>query len=52
MDLPKDEADWLEVTPEGLTLRRCAYWASLGGLSETTNKESVTIFIQSSNRFE
>lgn len=52
MDLPRDESDWLAVTPEGLTLRRCAYWTSLGGLGETTNKESVTVLIQSGNRFD
>jgi len=52
MDLPKNEADWMEVTSEGLMLRRCAYWTSLGGLGETTNKESVTILIQRSNRFD
>jgi hypothetical protein len=52
LDLPKNEADWLEVTPRSLILRRCAYWASLGGLSETANKESVTVLIQSNNRFD
>ena len=52
LDLPKKEADWLEVRADSLILRRCAYWASLGGLSETANKESVTILIRSSNRFD
>jgi hypothetical protein len=52
LDLPRNEADWLQVRTDSLTLRRCAYWASLGGLSETGNKESVTILIRSSNRFD
>jgi hypothetical protein len=52
MDLPRSEADWLQVTPDHLLMRRCAYWTSLGGLSETANKESVTILIQCSNRFD
>jgi hypothetical protein len=52
MDLPKNEADWLEVTADGLILRRCAYWASLGGLGETANKESVTILLRRNNRFD
>jgi hypothetical protein len=52
LDLPKNEADWLEVTQDSLVLRRCAYWASLGRLGETKNKESVTILIQSNNRFD
>jgi hypothetical protein len=41
LDLPKDEADWLSVSPEQLILRRCAYWASLTGLVETDNKEPL-----------
>jgi hypothetical protein len=52
LDLPRDEGDWLKVTPEHLIMRRCAYWASLGGLNETRNKESVTILIRSSNTFD
>jgi len=52
MDLPKNEADWLKVTADGLTLRRCAYWASLGGLGETANKESVTVLLRRNNRFD
>jgi hypothetical protein len=52
LDLPRDETNWLQVTNDQLVMRRCAYWASLGGLSETANKESVTILIQSNNRFD
>jgi Domain of unknown function (DUF4365) len=52
LDLPRNEADWLQVTADSLVLRRCAYWTSLGGKSETGNKESVTILIQSQNRFD
>jgi Domain of unknown function (DUF4365) len=29
LDLPKDQADWLQVTSDRLIMRRCAYWASL-----------------------
>jgi hypothetical protein len=52
LDLPRDETNWLQVTQDQLVMRRCAYWANLGGLSETANKESVTILIQSNNRFD
>jgi hypothetical protein len=52
LSLPRNQTDWLQVTSDHLILRRCAYWASLGGLSETGNKESVTILIRSSNRFD
>jgi len=52
LDLPRDEMDWLSVTPAALILRRCAYWASLSGHPETENTESVTVSIQSGNRFD
>jgi Domain of unknown function (DUF4365) len=50
--LPTSEADWLSITPEQLILRRCAYWVSLAGCSETQNNESVTISIDNKNRFD
>lgn len=50
--LPADETEWLSVTPEQLILRRCAFWASFAGFSETQNKESVTIEIRSQNMFD
>lgn len=52
LDLPRNEAEWLQVTADSLIMRRCAYWTSLGGLSETANKESVTILIRNTNRFD
>ncbi|WP_395759993.1 DUF4365 domain-containing protein [Candidatus Raskinella chloraquaticus] len=52
LSLPAAEVEWLSVTPEQLILRRCAYWASLAGFSETQNNESVTISIHNNNRFD
>jgi Domain of unknown function (DUF4365) len=52
VDLPRDEAEWLIVTPEQLVLRRCAYWASLNGLPETQNTDTVTVSIEDKNRFD
>lgn len=52
LDLPRSQGDWLSITLEQLILRRCAYWASLAGLPETENKESVTISIPVKNRFD
>lgn len=46
LDLPANEMDWLNVHPDQLIMRRCAYWASLVGLEETENKESVTVSIE------
>lgn len=52
LDLPRLEADWLNVTIEQLTMRRCSYWVSLAGFAETENKESVTIPIPEKNLFD
>jgi uncharacterized protein DUF4365 len=52
LDLPKEEKHWLSVTPEELVLRRCAFWASLAGLPDTDNRESVTVSIPSANLFD
>lgn len=52
LDLPKNEQEWLTVSQEQLALRRCAYWHSLLGSPETSNKESVTIPIQYARRFD
>jgi hypothetical protein len=52
LDLPRNEADWLSVTPEHLMMRRCAYWKSLLNSPESDNKESVTIFVETKNRFD
>ncbi len=52
LDLPRDESMWLTITAEELILRRCAFWASLAGLPDTGNKESVTVSIPASNLFD
>ena len=52
LDLPRDESMWLSITAEELILRRCAFWASLAGLPDTGNKESVTVSIQANNLFD
>jgi hypothetical protein len=50
--LPQVEAEWLTVTSEQLVMRRCAYWASLKGFPETTNKDTVIILIEDEDRFD
>ena len=49
LSLPPDEVDWLQVTPEQLMLRRCAFWCSLAGSPETENATSITVAIPASN---
>jgi Domain of unknown function (DUF4365) len=52
LELPDKETCWLTVTPQKLILRRCAYWTSLTGFPETQNKDTVTISIQDTQRFD
>jgi Domain of unknown function (DUF4365) len=43
--MPADESLWLSQDHEGLTLRHCAYYASLAGLPATANERTVRITI-------
>ena len=52
MLMPKDEADWLNQTSEELTMRRCAYWMSLEGKSESPNVSTVTVHVPVSQMFD
>ena len=49
LELPSDEAEWLECSVEHLTMRRCCWWASLSG-SEPTDAGSKTIVIPTAQR--
>jgi hypothetical protein len=50
--LPQNYVEWLTVTPDQLILRRCAFWASLKGMPDTQNKETVTISLDDMQRFD
>lgn len=43
MDLPRDEAQWLEITDDALLLRHRAYWVHLAGEPETDNVETIAV---------
>lgn len=47
--LPQEEPDWLGITEEILTLRKCAYWFSLRGMPNTDNVGTVTLRIPRDN---
>ena len=51
VDLPKDQTQWLTVSPDELILRRRAFWLNLRGHDETTNVSSVTVHIPDRNLF-
>ena len=50
--MPKDAADWLNQTSEELAMRRCAYWMSLEGMSESPNVSTVTVRVPVSQTFD
>lgn len=50
--LPDDPAQWLTCAEDALTLRRCAWWVSLGGQSPTANDKTVRVDIPRAQRFD
>lgn len=42
--LPKYRADWIAASANDLSLRNCAYWVSLAGAEQTTNRTSITVY--------
>lgn len=45
--MPQEEEHWIEQTPDWLKIKKCAFWISLRGLTDTDNKESITITLPS-----
>lgn len=50
--LHPDDAAWLTSDEGALLIRRCAYWLDLRGWPETANKETVTVKLPRSQRFD
>lgn len=50
--LPEDQDEWLNITEEQLSLRRCVYWHSLKGQPFTTNTSTIRIRIPRTNIFD
>ena len=49
--IPENLNEWVNQSENQLCLQRCAYWISLRGQPQTTNTESVTIYIPRKNIF-
>jgi Domain of unknown function (DUF4365) len=49
--LPKDQSAWLRASHEELTLRHCAYWVNLEGVS-VTGQERTTVRISLDHMFD
>lgn len=47
--IPENLEDWLRQTERRMNLRRCGYWASLQGLGESPNTNSVTVRVPRGN---
>jgi hypothetical protein len=47
--LPVHEQEWLQISPEALVAKRCAYWVSLRGAATSSNTTSQTIYVPSEN---
>lgn len=51
LELPNEESEWLSITHEELTLRRCAYWVNLRDAPEPTSATTIAIPVPESNLF-
>ena len=49
LELPSDESEWMDCTPERLIIRKCGWWLSLAG-GDPLDAESRTIVIPRSQR--
>jgi len=47
--VPPDIRNWLELTPDQLVLRHCAYWVSLAGHPATDNETKIQVSVPRSN---
>jgi hypothetical protein len=51
--VPDDPADWIVATsPQEIALKRCAYWRSLVGESETTNTSTIAVKMRTADVFD
>jgi hypothetical protein len=51
LQLPPQPADWLKCSPRALTLKGCAYWASLYDAPASPNEAYQTVYLPKGNRF-
>ena len=49
--MPDSTDEWITYQDESIQLYRNAFWVSLRGMPETSNKSSITIDIPSQHRF-
>ena len=52
LELPTERANWMTITEDELVMRRRAYWLSLLGCPESTNRTTVTVRIPKANTFD
>jgi hypothetical protein len=50
--VPEAEEEWLRHSEVELAMRRCGYWVSLFGMTETANKSKVSIYLPRGNVFD
>ena len=48
--LPDNVEEWVALSPEQLTLKRCVYWVSLARMPVADNLTSVTVSIPRQNQ--
>lgn len=51
MFLPANTDEWLTISDDELSMKKCAYWVSLRGAAATTNERGATIYIPQAQIF-
>lgn len=49
--LPRDSKEWLKWSEDELAMRKCAWWVSLRGATETDNSEGRTVYLPEDQHF-
>ena len=52
LDMPSEAEGWAVLTPDGLSLRRRAYWLDLKGCQPVENRQTVTVLIPQCQVFD
>lgn len=51
MFLPSDQNEWVNISENELTLKKCAYWVSLRGASTSSNGSGETVYLPKTQIF-
>jgi hypothetical protein len=51
LHVPRKNSDWLSHLDDKMILQHCAYWTSLKGRPETSNRSDISVIVPQSRKF-